>query len=297
MLYIFLASTLVGIAIKVWAIGYVKRVWQASMLYHLVILFIFLFLGQSTFELMLYFFSEHNLSGVLALRGYYVFALLIVALLPFLMATFTRQKFPAVLAYGFSLLVAGTLLLLVSSDRIIAGASSTGIALTRVAGSLYWMFQLSVLFSIGYSLYLLYRARKFSDGFLKVRTNNILLSFLLVAVYVVGVLVAMQFVENINAVGLLPVCLAFFIFGVVDNVCSKEIVDYSYWVPFSKKRRQLNQLVRPLIAVKYDGMDADIKKEYNAFLANHALELFNGNQTKAAEWLNVSQSWVSRNKG
>jgi len=105
----------------------------------------------------------------------------------------------------------------------------------------------------------------------------------------------MQLGAKINMLGILPISIGAFTLAVTHNICHKYIVDYTYWIPFSKKRRQMNKLVKPFISIQHDGLDPELKKEYNKLLTQHALELFDGNQTKAAEWLKVSQSWVSRN--
>lgn len=294
-LVLYISFTFIGVIGKLWALTVVKKSWKRSVLYVLTAVFIGLFLAQSTFELMLYLFSEHSLSGKAALIGYYICAITIISLLPFIIAKLVRYKIHKILTKSIIVLNVLVLFLLAFSNSIIAGVNHTGIALTRVAGEHYWLFQVTVLGSIIYSLFILLRSRKTTDGFLRVRTNNILLSFSLFATFIIFIIATMQFFDGINAVGILPIFITLFVMGIVDNICNKHIVDYSYWVPFSKKRREINRLIKPFIEIQSDGLDPELKKEYNKMMTQHALKLFNGNQTKAAEWLNVSQSWVSRN--
>lgn len=291
----YIALTFVGILAKLWSLAVVQRSWRRSVLFMLVALFIVVFLTQSTFELMLYFFSDTSGAGEVALIGYYLCAFICVSLLPLMVAELTRFHIPR---FMFNLLIGlniGMVYLLVGSDLVISGVNHTGIALTRVAGEYYWLFQVSVISLVMLCLYILFYVKKSADGFLKIRTNNLILSFALMALFILFIIVVMHFIEGINAVGILPLFVALFVVGVIDNICNKYIVDYSYWVPCSKKRREINKLIRPFIEIQSDGLDLEIKKDYNKLITQHALELFNGNQTKAAEWLNVSQSWVSRN--
>ncbi len=294
-LALYISFTFIGILGKLWALAVVKKSWKQSVLYVLTAIFIGLFLAQSTFELMLYYFSKDSIAGSISLIGYYVCAIVIISMLPFIIAKLARYEIHKIVFQLAIILNIFILFMLVASNAIIAGISHTGIALTRVAGEHYWIFQVTVLSSIFYTLVILIKCRKSTDGFLKVRTNNILLSFSLFAAFIVFIIITMQFTDGINAVGLLPICITLFVMGIVDNICNKNIVDYSYWIPFSKKRREINKLIKPFIEIQSDGLDPELKKEYNKLMTKHALELFDGNQTKAAEWLKVSQSWVSRN--
>lgn len=294
-LVLYISFTGLGVLGKLWALTVVKKSWKRSVLYVLTAIFIGLFLAQSTFELMLYLFSEVSIAGKAALIGYYMCAITIISMLPFIIAKLARYKIHRFILRFAVALNAVILLLLALSNFVIAGVDHTGIALTRIAGEYYWLFQITVLSSIVYTLFILIKCRKTTDGFLKVRTNNILLSFSLFAAFIIFIIITMQFFDGINAVGILPIFITLFVMGIVDNICNKHIVDYSYWLPFSKKRREINKLIKPFIEIQSDGLDPELKKEYNKMITQHALELFDGNQTKAAEWLKVSQSWVSRN--
>ena len=294
-LTIYISLTAIGIFTKLWTLGIIRRHWKPSVQFLLVSSFAMIFLLQSTFELMLYFFSKDALAGRTALVGYYVCAVICISILPFMIAKLTRHTLYKYIFHTVILCNIIVCYLLLGTDLIIKDVAHTGIALTRVAGEHYWVFQALVVSCIIFTLYILITSYKSSNGFIKIRTNNILIVFCLAATFSISIIVAMQFIEGMNAVGLLPLFVAIFVLGIVDNICSKHILDYEYWLPFSKKRREINKLIKPFIEIQSDGLDPELKKEYNKMIAQHALKLFNGNQTKAAEWLNVSQSWVSRN--
>lgn len=292
---LYISLTCIGILGKLWGLAVVKRSWQWSDLYVMTAVLIAVALAQSTFELIIYSFDHISIAGKIALIGYYCCAFIMASILPFILAKIVRIKLPKLLLQLTILINVISLYLLTNTGAMIAGVDHTGITLTRVAGSYYWIFQLVVLLSMISSIGILIYGKKKSDGFVKIRANNVLLSFSFFAGFVIFIIIAMQFMEGINAAGILPICTTLFVMGVIDNVCNKNIVDYSYWIPFSKKRREINKLIKPFIEIQSDGLDPELKKAYNKLIAQHALELFDGNQTKAAEWLKVSQSWVSRN--
>lgn len=292
---LYIGLTCLGILGKLWALAVVKKTWKQSELYVMTAFFIFFALGQSTFELIIYLFNKGSIAGKVSLLGYYICVTIMMGLLPFIVAKIVRFKIPKTMISFGAASCALVVFLLAGSNKIIAGVDHTGITLTRIAGTHYWLFQVLVLTCIFSSLYILVIGKRKNNGFVKIRANNVLLSFSFFAVFVIFIIIAMQLSDGINAVGILPICITLFVMGVIDNICNENIVDYSYWIPFSRKRREINRLIKPFIEIQSDGLDPELKKEYNKMIAQHALKLFDGNQTKAAEWLNVSQSWVSRN--
>jgi hypothetical protein len=295
-LYIYISFTLVGVFAKLWALSIIHSHWKKSTQFYLVTAFVLVFLFQSTFELMLYFYSKEAIAGKIALSVYYVCAAICISILPFMVANLARYSINVITTRAIVGLCILVCILLIATKSVIDGVDHTGIALTRIPGPYYWTFQVLVIGCIFYTLFILLTSRKQADGFLRVRTSNILLVFYFSAPFSIIIIALMQFFEGVNAVGLLPIFVAVFVVGITDNICNHKIVDYSYWIPFSKKRQDINKLIKPFIEIQSDGLDPEIKKEYNKLIAQHALELFDGNQTKAAEWLQVSQSWVSRNQ-
>ncbi len=294
-LSIYITMTIIGVLTKVWAFSVLKKHWENKTLHHITFAFLCALLLQSFFEMYGYYFSYTNdpLGAHRGMIGYYICTFIFISLIPFISLQLTRLPTRKAIIYSIIAFNSFVVLNLLFTDQIISGARQLGVNFTAIKGPLYWIFQTSVLASILFTFYIL--SRKNVNSFISIRSKNILISFFPFAVFVLFLIVAMQLGIKINAIGILPICISIFVAAITHNICHKHIVDYSYWVPFSKKRRRVNQLIKPFIEIQTDGLDPELKKKYNKLITQHALELFNGNQTKAAEWLKVSQSWVSRN--
>lgn len=77
-------------------------------------------------------------------------------------------------------------------------------------------------------------------------------------------------------------------------VSTEKVYDLTCCLSFSKRRRLVNRLAKPFIAYYKKPIGVNIKGEYDDIVVKHALDLFNGNQTRAAAWLNMSQSRLPR---
>ncbi len=278
-----------------WAFTVLKSSWQKKPLYHFTFAFLCALIIQSFFEIYGYIFSYTNnvQAAYYGMKGYYAASFISICLLPFLILQLTRKQLQKNYYIAALLLYFTILILLIFSNWLIKDIKLLGITFTVVKGNYYWLFQASVVSTIAFAIYQL--KSKVKDNFLQIRTNNILITFIPVAFFAIFIILLMQLGVQINAIGFMPICTSIFVAGITNNICHKQIIDYRYWLPFSKKRREINKLIKPFIEIQADGLDPDFKKEYNQMIAKHALELFGGNQTKAAEWLKVSQSWVSRN--
>ena len=295
--YIYLSMTTIGMFTKLWAFSIVRKHWEQKPLYYLVLSLVCVLLVQSLIEFYSYlpFVYDDPASHPRAMAGYYICIILFVTILPFIALQLTRRTISKYWASAFIFYNCCIICLLLFTDQIISGITNINFTYTAERGVLYPLFLVPIFLSLGFTIYTLRRKHSKSDGFISIRATNILLSCLPFAIFSIVLIAAMQAGMKVNALGILPICFSLFIIAVVDNVCNKQIVDYSYWVPFSKKRREINNLIKPFIEIQSDGLDPELKKEYNKLITQHALELFGGNQTKAAEWLKVSQSWVSRN--
>lgn len=294
-LSIYIAMTLLGLLAKLWGFTVIKKTWKQNLLYILTGAFTLFLILQSFFEMYQYIFAfrADSESAHRGMIGYYVCSFIAICIIPFLILSLVRKAIPKIFTLFILCLNSIVIVLLIFSDLIISGVRPLGITFTAIKGDFYWLFQMSVIFSVFFTVFHL--AKTIPDKFLQIRTRNLLIAFLPCGFFIILIIALMQAGLEINAIGFLPISTCIFLGAIINNICSKEIVDYSYWIPFSKKRREINKLIKPFIEIQSDGLDPELKKEYNKILTQHALELFDGNQTKAAEWLKVSQSWVSRN--
>ena len=282
---------------KVWAFFVVKKYWQNVPIYKLTLSLVCVLIVHSLLELYSYIpaFRDHPNALYRGMIGYYICFVSFMTIIPFIALMITRRAVPKILGVSFIVYNIILILLLLFSDLVINGVVQLGFTYTSTKGSAYFLFLLTIFASTGYTTYILHKRNKDVSAFTYIRARNISISFFPFSLVIIGALIAIQLGVKINVLGILPITIAIFTAAIADNICNKYITDYTYWIPFSKKRRQLNRLVKPFISIQHDGLDAELKKEYNKLITQHALELFDGNQTKAAEWLKVSQSWVSRN--
>ncbi len=293
---IFMSLTVAGLIIKMLALFSALDLYENEITYKKLEFLIGIQLLQTICEFAGYMAAPNFWLADYLLRFYYITTFSTMLLIPLLIFEINAIHINKLVekACFFSIIITGYLLLF--SNLIIAGTGHTGINFTRIAGPLYGMYQLFAIGSIIFCFTILLKARTKQNGLNRVKANNLTVSFSLYAGYFFSIIILMVFFKGINATGVLPVLMSIFILCIAKSLSKKQIYDLSYWIPFSKRRRLINQLIKPLITVPEDGLDVDIKKEYDNIIVKHALQLFNGNQTKAAQWLKTSQSSISRRK-
>lgn len=293
----YLTLTSLGMLIKLWAFSIIRKNWQKTFAHYLAISLTCVLLVQSLLEFYSYlpYFKEHADGLIRGMRGYYVCFIFFVSIIPYIALSVTHRNIPSWLTWILLPYSAILTFLMLFTDSIISGVTPLGFTYTATKGPLYALFLILIFVSTGYTTHIFRKKNPGANNFVYIKSRNIYLSFLPFSIIIIGALIAMQLGAKINVLGILPVSIGIFTAAIANNIGCKYIVDYTYWIPFSKKRKKINRLVKPFISIQHDGLDPELKKEYNKILTQHALELFDGNQTKAAEWLKVSQSWVSRN--
>lgn len=294
----YLVMTLVGAAAKLLALRHLKNHWRPSLACQLTLGLIMALLAQSVCELSLYAFADTPETGgaYWSIVGYYVFTFATIALLPFIATELSEKGVNHYLTIIAIATIAAIIGLLLFTRLIIADVAPVNYSLTRVAGSHYWMFQTSAILAVLFTVATLLRARHSADLFIHARATNLLLAFLPVFLFVVCVIVAMQLGFKINAVGILPICMVIYVMALIQNMHSDSIPDYTLFIPWSKKSRLVRKLTKHVRHVHRQGLTHNTKREYQELLIDYALDIYEGNQTKAAQWLKVSQSWISRNR-
>lgn len=292
----YLFMTLIGVSAKLWAFIYLRRRWQPRYLHKLLLGLVLVLLAQSTCELMLYAFAHDpgSTHTYWSLVGYYLFTFGTITILPYVALEVVEGRVNPYLAVIAVTAVATTTTMLLFSRLIIADAVPVHYSLTRVPGPYYWVFQVSALMAVLYTIVTLVTACRSQDIFIRAKATNLLLAFLPVFTFAVCIVVLMQMGYKINAVGILPLCMVIYVAALLQHLEDNSIPDYTLLIPWSKKARLVRRLTRHIRQVHREGLKEDTKNEYQHLLTQYALEIHDGNQTKAARWLKVSQSWVSR---
>lgn len=293
----YLVMTLAGVAAKTWFFWHLTRNWRDTRLHRLLLALALVLLAQSGCELLLYAFAGGTgAAGYWSLIGYYIFTFGTIALLPFIAVEIVERRpnpYLTVIA-----ITAGTAVvaLLLFTRTIIADVTPMHYSLTRVPGPYYWVFQLSALLTVLFTVVTLAGARRSANLFVRAKATNLLLAFLPVFVFAVTVVIAMQMGLKFNAVGILPLCFVIYVAALLQHTDPHRIPDYTLYIPWSKKARLVRELTRHVRSINRDGVTPDARREYQDVLTQYALDIHGGNQTQAAQWLKVSQSWVSRKR-
>ncbi len=296
--YLFIGLTSVGLIIKL-LVCYILDPSNTSKAHKATVFLVFVQLAQSLIEYLSYFlplaYPNHL---IYPLTIYYLCLIFTLFLIPYIISLVVKFELPPILLMIYISSYVTTIVLFCFTDLIIEGAKYNGITFTRIPGDYYWIFQSLVISCFTISILLLiYFLIKNKDNFIiKAKLTNIILCCSGLTVFSISIVLIMPYFEKINAVGFLPILMGVFLLGLAHCVSRENIWDFTYWIPFSKRRRFINQLIKPLITIPEDGLEIDVKKEYDNIVIKHALQLFNGNQTKAAQWLKTSQSSISRRK-
>ncbi|MGH1439989.1 MAG: hypothetical protein ACRBBR_07775, partial [Cellvibrionaceae bacterium] len=258
--YIFTLLTTIGLIIK-WAIWFtVINPGYPSKTHSAVVLLIFVQLVQSAIEYLGYFIPLVSTEILIyPLIAYYICVVATLFLIPYIIILTLKIKTNNIVNFTYCSTFIAFILLFCATDMIIIGAKYNGITFTRVAGEYYWFFQTLVLASFIYSIALLvyFKIKKPLDFSLRIKISNIFVCYIGVAIFCISIIFIMPHFERVNAVGILPILMGMFLFGLAHSVSRKNFIDFTCWLPFSKRRRMINRLIKPLITVCEDGVDID----------------------------------------
>lgn len=293
---IYIALTLIGAVAKIWAITVLRKNWCDTLLHRALMSLCLVLLAQTTTELPNYLLADQakSLGAYWVVVSYYVCAIVMIAHLPIIAILATERRLNLYLLITAIAATGAIVGLMLFTNLVISDVATIKHALTRVAGPYYTVFQIAALVSVLFSMFIyLHAAQQKRDIFIKVRSQNLLLAFIPTILFSFIIIFAMHLGYQINAIGMLPICILFYVAALIQNANPKTIPDYSVFVPFSKKWRLVRKLTRPFINIQRHGISADTS-EYENTVVEYALDIFDGNKTHAANFLNTNTSWVKR---
>ena len=237
-LFIYITMTTLGMLTKLWAFSVTRKHWRNSPIYYLTMGLVCVLLAQSLIEFYSYLpaLKEHPPGQYRAVLGYYICVMLFVSILPFIGLQLTRKKSLTIWTKIFLAYNSTVLFLLIFTDLIMSGALKLEVSYTAVRGDFYFLFVISAFVSIGFIVYSLSKKADGTSNFVSIRANNILLTSIPFILFSAFILLSKLAGINVNAIGILPICFSLFIVAIVNSICHEQITDYSYWIPFSKKK-------------------------------------------------------------
>lgn len=261
----------------------------------LIAITIALMLGQSACELASYIYSDspETLTAYYICTIYYALVFATLTCFPLLAHELTERPINPYLLLTGIFAAACIIGVLLFTNSIIADVATIDYTLTRVPGDYYWVFQAGTITVFLYNIATLAGACRSSQFFARGRAFNLLIAFIPIFLFVVSVILAMALGVKINAVGAVPICMALYIAALIQNANPEDIPDYAYHVPFTDKWRMQRELNKNIRRLKRFGINFN-KAEYEDRMIDYAVSMFGGNQKRAAEWLNISQSSMSK---
>jgi predicted RNA-binding protein (TIGR00451 family) len=141
---------------------HLTRNWRDTRLHRLLLALALVLVAQSGCELLLYAFA--GTTGYWSLVGYYIFTFGTIALLPFIAVEIVERRPNPYLAVVAITAGTGIVALLLFTRTIIADVAPMQYSLTRVPGPYYWVFQLSALLTVLFTVVTLAGARRWLES-------------------------------------------------------------------------------------------------------------------------------------
>lgn len=177
---------------------------------------------------------------------------------------------------------------------VLAGASSIGYSLTRVAGPLYPIVQSTILTAFLITGYLLINSAINNKCHIK-RGRSLLMMIAIFPTLLTGaaVIIAMQAGAKINAAVFISVSIIFFLVVFIYTEKKQKLFGLLSLVPKTDEYRLLNE-IKPVI---FNDSPIDLSRamseiEYKIIL--RALKQHNNNRSETARFLNISRPTLQR---
>lgn len=205
---------------------------------------------------------------------------------------------------GMNILLALLVIAIIFNRNLIAGAIPTGLTITKVEGSYYWLIQFYLLFFILFGAVLLVvGSRKLSSNLGRQRCFVMLISTLPPAMVASGVLISQELGYETSAAIFLSFALTIMLCVLVYAEEKTRLFRLLTIVPFTKERKLHKQLLNRITACLSINDDPsknnsinlrEMMKELEGNVVEHVLDYYKGNQKLTASALGVSEATVSR---
>lgn len=261
--------------------------------------------GSKVFFGMVLVFAAHNLTEVvgyiqfangsdaeLSMRIYYAATICMLAYMCLYAIEISRVlSLKKLVIPTVTWMVVATVIVLFT-DKIVAGSYSIQYAVTAIKGPWYWVFVVDTVVSLVFVMTLLIFGYRRSESHrvqiqclynLVALSPIILLGFILVPLMMMG--------NRINAAGLLPICTTLFLLVNLQSESRHRFTDIRRFLPFSQERKTSLQ-VRDLISrfsmdeISYKEMSEEIEK----IALTHKMDQADHSVSEAARLLKMKRT-------
>jgi DNA-binding protein Fis len=193
---------------------------------------------------------------------------------------------------------------IIFNRHLIAGVEYTDIAITRVAGSTYWIVQAYLVLGIMLGTTVLVR------GYLSLNSNHarqrcfvMLLSTLPPIIVTLAILGCMAAGSIVTAAQFMPVAITLMLGIIVYAEEKTGLFKLLTMVPYSRERKLHKQVLEKLtncISINADPQSENslnlkqMMREFEGNIVEHTVGYYSGNQKMAAQALGVSEATISR---
>lgn len=193
---------------------------------------------------------------------------------------------------------------IIFNRHLIAGAEYADIAITRVAGSTYWIVQAYLVLGIMLGTTVLVR------GYLSLNSNHarqrclvMLLSTLPPIIVTLAILGCMAAGSTVTAAQFMPVAITMMLGMIIYAEEKTGLFKLLTMVPYSRERKLHKQVLEKLtncISINDDPQSENalnlkqMMREFEGNIVEHTVGYYSGNQKMAAQALGVSEATISR---
>ncbi len=178
------------------------------------------------------------------------------------------------------------------SPLIINGYEPLGQLVTAIKGDYYFVFQVSSVFAVFFTLFILIKSCVFAKNTpQKMRSAYVLASLVPPMIIGISVLVLMNLGVEINAMTIFPIGTTLLVLITLKAENKHNLTDIRMYLPFSKERQTSQDLIK--IMSDYSVSEKDYKetvRDIERILFNYSYEKSNYCKSTTAKKLNVSRS-------
>ena len=203
------------------------------------------------------------------------------------------MKWAAILCNSAALLMS---LFVLFSDSIISDVRSISYTITRVPGEYYFVAPVysvvMLLSAVGSSIY---GYRKAEQHFSRIQSMYVLLSVFFLALPIIVAIIFMAFGYEVNASVILPIGVSMFLVIITYGLNAEGLYDLRVWIPGTVMFK-LHRSFHKEFMLNLDGTEMSAKERNQAHEKRYIIQALiqaNGNQKKAAQLLDVSESTIS----
>ncbi|MCH7814998.1 MAG: hypothetical protein IIC60_00370 [Proteobacteria bacterium] len=201
-------------------------------------------------------------------------------------------------------ILASLIVAMIFSRSIVAGVEPTSYSLTRIAGDMYWVFELYLLGGLLLAVSLLFRGMTHSaSNVSRQQCLIVLISTAAPVAVTFAVMLLMAIGVNINSAILMSLAFTASLAMMVFAEEKTRLFRLLTFIPYTKERKfhkQLMEQITECIAIN-DNPAAEkslnlkrMMREFEGAVVAHVLGYYAGNQKKTASALGVSEATVSR---